>query len=476
MTTGSSGAAARTPFEGGIFISYRRLLAGGYAARLQEKLAAEYGEHRVFFDQDRQSIPKGPHFPEAIKQALGRADVILILVTHGWLDAVNQRMQGTDVDWVLEEAQQALARITPPSPDAPPPSCPAVHVVYLGGAVTLKASELPDSIKALAEHINSHQLTSDYGWNTQDEPFRRLMRDVRAAMPKEAPGFDLEGVWKTTCANVRAALTSPPLATLADFEGLLELWQKAELTQQSLCEPVQALVDLKTTISDGHQARRLNREALSDEQAQKIRDACLVLVAEWLRLGASKLASRPGVLGDGRRPAELEMFATHLFALAARDQRQVSLRFEPGTHKRKRRFSVARAIDQGTVTAGTLADQRASILEQLWAMSKTNQLGDKTYSHDPQHADDVRDLASSLRSLNRERGKNRVTIAVSGADPAQKGAHLLREWLASLKLDVDVIVRTGTRDAAHSQDEDDLIYPAWECLVQIEGIGCDAPK
>lgn len=475
MTTGSSGTTARTPFEGGVFISYRRAQAGPYAARLQEKLAVEYGEHRVFFDQDRQSIPKGPHFPEAIRQALSRADVILILVTHGWLDAVNQRMQGTDVDWVLEEAQHALARITQPSPDAPLPSCPAVHVVCLGGAVMPKASELPDSIKALAD-INSHQLTSDYGWNAQGEPFQRLMRDVRSAMPKEAPGFDLDGVWKTTCANVTTALKSPPLDTLADFTGLLELWQNAELIQQSQCDPIQALVDLKTAIADGHQARRLNREALSDEQARKVRDACLVLVAEWLRLGASKLASRPGVLGDGRRPAELEMFATHLFALATRDQRQVSLRFEPGTYQRKRQISVTRAIDQGTVTAGTLADKHASILDQLWVMNMTNKLADKTYSHDPKHADDVRDLASSLRSLNRERGKHRVTIAVSGSDPAQTGAHSLREWLASLKLEVDVIVRTGTRDAAHSQDEDDLIYPAWECLVQIEGIGCDAPK
>ena len=80
------------------------------------------------------------------------------------------------------------------------------------------------------------------------------------------------------------------------------------------------------------------------------------------------------MLGDGRRPAELEMFATHLFALATRDQRQVSLRFEPGTYQRKRQISVTRAIDQGTVTAGTLADKHASILDQLWVMNTTNKL------------------------------------------------------------------------------------------------------
>jgi hypothetical protein len=128
------------------------------------------------------------------------------------------------------------------------------------------------------------------------------------------------------------------------------------------------------------------------------------------------------------------------------------------------------------VTSGIGSDRSASILDQLWLMGTGNTLEDRPYSHDPQHARDVRDVASSIRSLNREDGQSRVTIALTGADPAKAGAELLREWLARLKLNVDVIVRTGTTDADHSQDEDDLIYPAWECLVQIEGIGCDAPK
>lgn len=461
-------AQSESTFSGGVFISYRRTLTGGHAGRLHEKLVAEHGRHRVFFDQDDRSIPTGPDFPDKIIQALQRADVILILMAEGWAKNLHERAQHPDADWVLTEAKLALDRLSV-SP------APTVHVVCFGGASCPKASELPEAIKGLAG-FNAYLITRD-DWDNRNEPFQRLMREIRAVMPRDAASFDLPDIWKTICDTVRGTLTSESLVGLTDFDGLLDRWQQRALSQQSACEPGKALVDLKATIFQGRQAGRLSREGLSDvRRVRDVQDACLKLVAAWLRLGACQLANRPGVLGDGRRPAELETLAAHLFALAARDQRQASVRFEPGTAGRRRQIPLTRALDQGTVTSGIGSDRSASILDQLWLMGTGNTLEDRPYSHNPQHARDVRDVASSIRSLNREDGQSRVTIALTGADPAKAGAELLREWLARLKLNVDVIVRTGTTDADHSQDEDDLIYPAWECLVQIEGIGCDAPK
>ncbi len=464
MTTGPSSAAARTPFDGGVFISYRRSLAGGHAGHLYAKLRAEYGARRVFFDES--AIPKGADFPAEINAALDRAHVILIVIANGWAENMAERAEREDVDWVLHEVERALQRRL----DTPPAE---VRVVLVGRATM--PDKLPKSIAAL-QTVNANALDRE-AWDERNSAFQELMGDVRAAMPQSVEGFDLPDLWTTISNTVRCTLTSDALVGLSDFDALLSQWQQRELSQRSACEPAKALVNLKAAIFAGRKARRLSRDGLPEaRRVRDVQDACLKLVAAWLRLGACQLASQPGVLGDGRRPAELETLAAHLFALAARDQRQASVRFEPGTAGRRRQIPLARAFDQGTVTSGIGSDRSASILDQLWLMGTGNTLEDRPYSHDPQHARDVRDVASSIRSLNREDGQSRVTIALTGADPAKAGAELLREWLARLKLNVDVIVRTGTTDADHSQDEDDLIYPAWECLVQIEGIGCDAPK
>ena len=460
MTTGSSGIAARTPFEGGIFISYRRSLAGGHAGHLYGKLRAEYGARRVFFDE--RAIPKGADFPAEINAALDRAHVILIVIANGWAENMAEREQREDVDWVLHEVERALQRRL----DTPPAE---VRVVLVGRATM--PDQLPQSIAAL-QKVNANALDSEV-WDERNSAFQELMADVQRAMPELMPTIDLDKLAGEVCRDVRQALEA--LSELPDFKGLLDLWATTELAHAPSCRPGQALVDLKAAIAKGRWEHRLSRDGFPDHRkVGDIQKVCLKIVAEWLRLGACQVAADPTVLGGSGRPAELESLATQLFALAARDGRQASLRIPLGVQRKPRQVPVARALDQGTVDSGILQDKSSSILDQLWLMDPDNKLDQRPYPENPTRSAQVRDLSYAIESMNDERGQSRVTIALTGADPKIAGAELLRVWLREMDLDVDVIVRTGTTQADHSRDEGRLIHRALECIAQIERIGCDS--
>jgi hypothetical protein len=66
----------------GIFISYRRKDAGGYAGRLHHDLAGLYGREAIFMDID--SISGGVDFKQRIHEALNGSDIALILIGEAW--------------------------------------------------------------------------------------------------------------------------------------------------------------------------------------------------------------------------------------------------------------------------------------------------------------------------------------------------------------------------------------------------------
>ena len=68
---GATGPCARIGTMNGVFISYRRDDAPGYAGRLYDRLAAHFGADRVFMDV--QGIEPRRRFVEAIERALARA-------------------------------------------------------------------------------------------------------------------------------------------------------------------------------------------------------------------------------------------------------------------------------------------------------------------------------------------------------------------------------------------------------------------
>jgi hypothetical protein len=94
----------------GIFISYRRDDAAGYAGRLYDRLAAHFGTDRVFMDV--QGIEPGVDFVEAIERALRSCEILIVLMGKNWLasDSSGRRRLDDPTDFVRLETVAALNR------------------------------------------------------------------------------------------------------------------------------------------------------------------------------------------------------------------------------------------------------------------------------------------------------------------------------------------------------------------------------
>ena len=94
----------------GIFISYRRDDAAGYAGRLYDRLVAHFGTDRVFMDV--QGIEPGVDFVEAIERALRSCEILIVLIGKDWLtpDSTGRRRLDDPTDFVRLETATALKR------------------------------------------------------------------------------------------------------------------------------------------------------------------------------------------------------------------------------------------------------------------------------------------------------------------------------------------------------------------------------
>jgi len=123
---------------GGIFISYRRQDSQGFAGRLGEGLAERFGDAKVFRDVE---IRPGDDYTVALREAVAACDVLLAVISRGWLHARNlagaRRLNQPD-DWVRIEIETALDRGV------------RVIPVLVGGAEMPPADLLPTSLAPLA--------------------------------------------------------------------------------------------------------------------------------------------------------------------------------------------------------------------------------------------------------------------------------------------------------------------------------------
>src|SRR3984893_8682670 len=94
----------------GIFISYRRDDAPGYAGRLYDRLAAHLGADHVFMDV--QGIEPGVDFVDATDRAFGSFEILIVLIGKDWLaaDSAGRRRLDDPNDFVRVETATALAR------------------------------------------------------------------------------------------------------------------------------------------------------------------------------------------------------------------------------------------------------------------------------------------------------------------------------------------------------------------------------
>jgi hypothetical protein len=136
----------------GIFLSYRRTDAQGWAGRLGADMAEAFGDAGRFFDLS--SIPPGADFLEAIEGSLKASSAALTLIGPGWLDAADEkggRRLDDKNDVVCLEISIALALSIPVIP------------VLLGGARMPRAAQLPEGLRPLVR-LNAFEL-SDSRWS-----------------------------------------------------------------------------------------------------------------------------------------------------------------------------------------------------------------------------------------------------------------------------------------------------------------------
>jgi hypothetical protein len=141
--------------KGGIFISYRRDDAPGYAGRLYDRLAAHFGAARVFMDVE--GIEPGTDFVDAIERAVGSCEILIVIIGHDWLvkDGDGRRRLDDPTDFVRIETATALKRGI------------RVVPVLVEGATVPRAADLPGDLAPLvrrqAVELNHRQWDATSG-------------------------------------------------------------------------------------------------------------------------------------------------------------------------------------------------------------------------------------------------------------------------------------------------------------------------
>jgi hypothetical protein len=130
------------PSPRAFFISYRRDESAWPARMLRDELVKRFGSSSVFMDTA--SLRAGQEWPREIQDALRGCSVMLVLISESWLvpDGAGGAPRIDDPrDWVRREIETVLRR-----PDA------IVVPVLLDGATMPASDDLPESLRALADH------------------------------------------------------------------------------------------------------------------------------------------------------------------------------------------------------------------------------------------------------------------------------------------------------------------------------------
>ena len=146
-----------------IFMSYRRNDSATIAARIYDRLVAQFGRNAIFKDVD--AIAPGSNFLAGINEAIAQSAVALIIIGPHWLDASDdrgrRRLDNPD-DIVRLEIAAALSRGIPIVP------------VFVGDASSPSLNDLPPSLRPL---VNYSGLPVRYG-----PDFNRDMKAMLAAI------------------------------------------------------------------------------------------------------------------------------------------------------------------------------------------------------------------------------------------------------------------------------------------------------
>ena len=206
----------------GIFISYRRDDSAGHAGRLFDRLKEYFGKDRVFMDVT--GIEPGVDFVEAIDQAVGSCDVLLVVIGKEWLDctdAAGHRRLDDPNDFVRLETGTALRRKV------------RVVPVLVQNAAMPSPEQLPEDLKPLARR-QATELT-DVRWESDTADLIRTLEKLIAPSPAvgaEPVKVAANGTRNWAILAIAVLLTGGGVATW-------RLWPKNALAPQGVGIPPQ---------------------------------------------------------------------------------------------------------------------------------------------------------------------------------------------------------------------------------------------
>jgi hypothetical protein len=168
-----------------IVISFRREDSPAHAGLLYDWLCERYREEQVFMDVD--TSQHGEHFIGAIGRAVQSADVMLVVIGRGWLDATDssgrRRIDDGD-DFVRAEIEAGLTaniRIIP---------------ILVGGAGLPREEDLPISLARLNRRQALH--LDDRNWQSDLDQLGRILDVItgrNSGEEDETPGGSSTPSW-----------------------------------------------------------------------------------------------------------------------------------------------------------------------------------------------------------------------------------------------------------------------------------------
>lgn len=164
----NSASPAKRPQN--VFINYRREDTAGHAGRLFDRLSSRL-PGRVFMDVD--TIEPGVDFAEVIGQAVGKCEVLIVMIGREWLrvkDAAGSRRLDAPEDFVRLEVAAALQRNI------------RVIPVLVEGAAMPRPDDLPPDLARLSRR-NAIEL-SDARWAFDVD---RLIQTIEGVLQETAP-------------------------------------------------------------------------------------------------------------------------------------------------------------------------------------------------------------------------------------------------------------------------------------------------
>ncbi len=151
-----------------VAISYRRADSDSITGRIFDRLVHRYGKESVFRDID--NIPLGTDFRKYIAEALGKSDILLVIVGTRWIGG--QARISDETDPVRIEVETAFAQ--------------KLHIipVLVNRARMPKSSQLPESLKDFP-FLNAAKIDSGQDF---DHHLERLIRSMDRMLEEKSRG------------------------------------------------------------------------------------------------------------------------------------------------------------------------------------------------------------------------------------------------------------------------------------------------